>query len=321
MQGANLLEFGSGGGFIGDGKDVIFQDVKFAEHSFEKKDKASGAVLETYEPGCMLVTKFEIEDPDDDNSRFGDQILPVGNLPGSRLDELGFNWRRDRPGGAAGYRPSADNENPAEEGGFLVLDGAKDIWAKSAYAQFMDEIIGLAKGAGVVEKLANLIASEGVSGLAGLRCKLGMKALPKSKAKAADPTSKDKHILVPTEINAWPWEAKKSAGKGTAAKPAAAKAAPKAAAKASAPAAAESTSGNGNDYEAIAIERVQQAITEAGGTLARKALVQNVFRLTAKDGGPDVRSAIAKVVNSEEFLNAQSGSSWLYDGESLIGIE
>ena len=114
---ASLHKFGTGGGgLIGDGHRLLLRRCIFKEHSFESKDRDTGVVTKTYEPGCMLEVDMQVLDPidpSDPKQSFVMQYYNVGNLPSKRVQQLGWQVDPKRPGGLGGYSPSTDNENPA----------------------------------------------------------------------------------------------------------------------------------------------------------------------------------------------------------------
>jgi hypothetical protein len=303
MQSANLLEFGTGGGgFIGQDKDVVINNVKFAEYSFQSKDRNTGTVTQTYEPSCVLQFDIEVLEPEDDDHRYVTQYLPVGSLPVSRLQELG--WDVDmtkRKGGPGGYLPSADNENPSPEGPFVILEQKRDIWNQSDYAMFMTELINLG-----LSQFGDRISAQGVAALNGTKLHLVSKAKPKKNA-----TDKDRTLLVASEVLSWGWEqqaaapAKSAAKKAAAPKNTAAKPAP----AAEAPAAEEQTDDAVDVVETRAIEVIQTII--AAGPVEHKALGAKAFALTSKDGSN--RTPIMQRAVNKEFLASMSGMLWNWD--------
>jgi hypothetical protein len=306
MQSANLLEFGSGGGgFIGQDKDVIATNFKFAEYSFTSKDRATGAITQTYEPSCVLQFDIEVVDAEDDAHRNATQYMPVGSLPEARLTELGWPIDKSkRKGGPGGYLPSQDNENPSTEGPFVILEGKTDIWNQCDYALFMTELINLGLG-----QFADRIAAQGVAALDGTRMHLVSKAKPKGKNAKAD--AQERTILVPSEIQSWGWDA----GKATAAtKPAAAKSAAKGATKAAATttaAPAADAAPAGDDIDTQVIDIVQSVIAASGGELEHKNLAAKVFGSTAS-AGPN-RTKLVQRAADANFIASLNGAFWLYD--------
>ena len=316
---ANLLEFGSGGGgILGNDKNVTLLKVRVVEHAFERHDKLTKEVTETFEPGCMSRWDFEIEDPDDDAQKFFSQFCPIGNLPLSRLAELGIPGVPTRIGGPGGYRPSLDNENPSSEGPFVILEGKTDIWEGCQHAVMITELANL----GAAE-FAEKINAEGYAAFDGTRMLLGTKVMPKSRKAAADPTSRDKIILVPVKINSWPWEAKQAqAATPASAKPAAAKvkksaAAPAPVAQAAPVAVAEAPSNGAGDARMIEIFR--QVIAAEGGVIKRKDFPSRVFAAAVKEGPNRIK--YTQEANKKSVIAAHSGTEWLWDEDSETIME
>ena len=332
---ASLHKFGTGGGgLIGDGHRLLLRRCIFKEHSFESKDRDTGVVTKTYEPGCMLEVDMQVLDPidpSDPKQSFVMQYYNVGNLPSKRVQQLGWQVDPKRPGGLGGYSPSTDNENPAVEGPFVVMDGKTDIWEQADFSLFQASLLNL----GLNEHLDRLDA-QGMSCLDGTI--IVGRAQVKEKGKNAKPDAKERQVLVAESVERWGWEVGDAPAAAAPAQPAVAQK-PKAAAKpraaaapapasapAPAPAAAPAPStplaAGGILTFASASEEIQGRTMEllgeliaAKGTIVKKDVGKELFRITGKEG--PARTGILQVANDPETAEAGAAMGlWGWDASS-----
>jgi hypothetical protein len=328
MQSASLFQFGSGGGGpLYDGHKVLVRDIKFKEHSFQSKDRDTGVVTQTYEPGCMLALDLQILDPNDpadEKQVYTEQFLSVGNLPKKRLEELGWKVDPKRVGGLGGYQPSEDNETAAVEGPFIVMDGKQDIWNQADYAIFMHSVME----AGLKEHLDRL-AAQGISCLKGSIFDLAAHAKPKSKN--AKPDAKERLVPVVTGVDRWGWEeaseapaeaapapaAKKPAAKKAAAPAAAPAPAPAAAAPAAAPAAPTGgvTWDDATPEEQTKIMEAVAVLLESG-PIKTAMLGTKLFAAFSKEGAARTRLVQIGVSPTTLTAGAEAGL-WVYSGDTV----
>jgi len=124
----------------------------------------------------------------------------------------------------------------------------------------------------------------------------------------AQSDDKARTILLVTKINQLPWEdagATKAPAKGKVSTMPA---------KAPASAPAASTASNGEaDLEMEAAAAISEVLEKNGGSVAKKALGMQVFRVLGQSPN---RSAILNLVASDDFL-AQEGTPWNYDGTTV----
>lgn len=145
-----------------------------------------------------------------------------------------------------------------------------------------------------------------VSVFEGMKVHVGRVAQPKRSGiiKGGDDNGREKTVLCVTKIISMPGQAPVSKGKA---------ATPKAAGKAAAPA-QQSLPDGGDDLDATLTEVVMEALGEAGGTIAKKAIAQVVFKAAAFSGDAKARAAATKRVFSDEFLTA---GPWSFDGTNI----
>lgn len=270
---ASLVQLGEGGGgFIGEDKDVILDNLRFiTAHQFKKKTGEDAG-----KPSTVLAVDIKVKDPDDADHAESTQYYTVGD--------------------PEHFKASSDNKTPSDEGGFIVLTGTFDsIWAKSAYGQFISELLSIG--------LDPALLANGVQGLNGIDVHLVGKAQPKGKNAPAD--AKERKILVVSKINSLPGE--KAAG-GAKSAPGAKTAA--AAAKDAPPAAAS------GDIDEKAQQYVIAALKKEGASLTKKQLGQKVFGLAnaAKEG--KALAPIAKRVTEDEFLAGLAEAGVMFTPEN-----
>lgn len=260
MKRLSLTKAGKGGGFYGADRVCAWRNWRAAEHGLVKHGPDGVTVIEEFPPQCMLgvdVYAERTEVDGDDFPQFVTQWYGIGQLPLARLGELGWPINRLQqsvlkgPGGQkqweqrlrnpGGFQPLDGNNNSVSEGAFFGSETEDGFYKGSGWGVLKDELINLANASG--EDLEDRLNAHGLAVLDGLVAKAGLKELPKSKTAIAKEklTGEEKdarRILVPVEVDEWPWKA--SSGTGTAASapvaaqpaPAKPKAAPKAVAAA-----------------------------------------------------------------------------------------
>lgn len=227
-------------------------------------------------PGGVLALHIEMEDEDGQTS---DQYYSAGDL---RF-----------------FTPSNDGKMAVPTGSKTALSSSSNA------AQF---IVSVVNAGYPVDQL-----EADVSVFEGMKVHVNRVAQPKRagiiKNQPQDDSGREKTILLVSKILAMPGEepvkkgAATKAGAGTKAS-----AASKPAAKASTPAAAQA---DDSDLDSILTDVVMTIVTEAGGSITKKALSTAVFQ-AMKDN--PARNAAVKRVYVDEFL--QSGP-WTYDGSEV----
>lgn len=310
---------GSGGGLIGQNHNVRLM-FQFVEHALEKKAEDKVTVTKRYPTATFCEAAIEVEDADvDPQYKSGKQYFQVGRLPLWRTQQLNEPPDKNQVNYPGGFMPSLDGDKPATAGPFVYVEAENGIWEGCEYMIFIGELTNLASAAGQLDNLKAAVAKGGVFALNGLRCKLGTKAKPKGKnAKAED---RERTVLVPVQINAWPWEAAAVAPKVAApaiAKPVAAAApVPTIAPPAIASPAVASANG-ASDLDALAIARIKQAVKKNGGMVALTDLVARVFADTADMTGVERAGVMQRVYNSAFIAAAAASGQFLSDGTSVM---
>lgn len=333
MQTISLFDFGSGGGGIyGDSRDATLNNWRFIEHGFTKLSRDRSTVEKEYPPSCMLAVDIYADRTDEDSDDYPEsatQYWPVGQLPLSRLIELGWasklapadmQWRQKDPGG---YRPSADGENGAESGGFVVADGKTEIRPGAPYSQLFGELKALLGNTPGGEQFRDRGQALGVAAFNGMRAHLSIKALPKSNRvldleRLTGQQEQAKTIIVPVSILTLPWMGEPGQPAAAATKPAAKRAAKPAVAGPATPTAvfAPDSAMSDADIEAgkaddLVAGYVQQVIIDAGGKIKRELMPSKLIAITAKEGSR--RTPIMRRANNEAFLKEFAGTLWHYD--------
>lgn len=193
---------------------------------------------------------------------------------------------------------------PSTDGKMAVPTGSKTALSSSSNAaQF---IVSVVNAGYPVDQL-----EADVSVFEGMKVHVNRVAQPKRtgiiKNQPADDSGREKTVLLVSKILAMPGEepVKKGGASKASAKPSASS---KTTTKASAPAPAQADDA---DLDSTLTDIVMTIVTEAGGTITKKALSTAVFQ-SMKDH--PARNAAVKRVYVDEFL--QSGP-WSYDGSEI----
>lgn len=324
MATGSLYTYVKGGGGLIGVKHNCRLTFNLEEHGFEKKDKVSGAVVETWNAFCAAAISIEVLDPVDPEYSKTVQYLQVGRLPLWRTQQRIQQGLDRKPADEmqlkypGGMLPSNDGgETPSTAGPFLHLDGENGIYEGSEWAIFETALREIANASGQMDAYKEALDKKGVHGLNGLEAYIDEKAKPK-KQKAGVPAAaqiqkadeREKTVIVPTRVLRWPWEpanqASQSSSPGVQVPAPQAVQAPVAVAAQAAPtqtvtpivpttpppttqpvaaAPAQPSQPGQPDFDALAIEWVLKAGQASGGTIKDKAaLVNFVFNETGKPG-------------------------------------
>jgi hypothetical protein len=309
MQTASFTKFVEGGsGLIGVKHNATLTNFRITEHALQSKDGTK------FPTALFLAYHIAVTDQGvDPEYRESDQYARIGNVPAVRTAQLGEapDPRRTQP---SGFYASADGENPAVTGGFVILDGESGIWAGAEAAIFLSELESLAKAAGYEEQYAAAI-SKGIGGLDGISVFLDTKTKPKSKKKQQEEAltgkvDQERSVIIATKVNRWPWEAQTAApAVAPAVAPAIAAAAP-APAPAPVAAPAATAAAAGEDFDLLAVGYIKQAATEAGGVIPRGEVMVKVFSATASLDGAK-RSQVMQLIQAPNWLESQAAAGRL----------
>jgi len=349
----NMTEFGSSGGFYGDGRVCTWNNWRAEAHSLVKHGPDGMTVVEEYPPQCMVgVDLYADRTPDDDDKfpQFVTQWYGVGQLPLAVMEAMGWplarlqtsilagpggqdQWKRrlQQPGG---FQPSPDGKVPGPSGPFFGSDPAEKIYPGSGYAVLKGELDNLANSGG--EDLNDRVAAHGLAALNGLRAVAGQKQMPLSKAsqKKIDAAAKlgvkadvkdPRSIMVPVQVEKWPWKAEAEPGAQPAPQaqtqaPVAAQvvnkpvAVPNAApAQVATPAAASAANATADLDKLLAAVVVGLVSKAPGNSFTRSPAMGTAVLKSGKFSGPNLAAAARRII-TDEFLGGEyNGLLWQFN--------
>lgn len=215
---ANLFEGvkAKSGGLIGV-KHNCRLTFQVEEKALEKKDKATGAVIQRWNTNCVVAITIAVLDPGVDPEYANTvQYLTVGRVPLWRTQQLGETPETNQVKFPGGFGPSPDGEQYSTAGPFVRIEDEDGIYENAEWMLFVRELMNIASSQGQLDALKNALTTQGVYGINSIEVFLDEMAKPKGKkatktaaeaAAAGKEADKERTVIVPTRVNKWPWAA------------------------------------------------------------------------------------------------------------------